>query len=320
MELVSIKQNPGINMVKKNTFVRRLVTDFKSNWQLYIMVMPLLLFYLLFHYKPMYGVIIAFKDYSTRLGIVGSEWVGLKHFTDFFTGPYFMRTLWNTFFISFCTLLFSFPMPVILALLINELRSKKYSRLVQTVSYLPHFISLVVICSLIKDFTSQKGVITAMLEVFGFPKISMLNEPKLFVPVYVVSDIWQSMGWGSIVYLAALTSISQELYEAARIDGASRLKQIVHISLPCIMPTVTVMLILRIGGLMNLGYEKIILLQNPAIYSTSDVISTFVYRRGIIDRSYSFSAAVGLFNSIINCLLLIISNMLSKRLNETSLW
>ena len=178
-----------IAIVKKKTFAARLGIDLKNNWQLYIMVLPIVLFYLLFCYKPMYGVVIAFKDYSARLGISGSNWVGFKHFTDFFTGPYFTRTLWNTFFISFSTLIFSFPMPIILALLINELRSKAYSRVVQTVSYLPYFVSLVVICSIIKEFTAAKGVITVMLGFFGFPGISMLNEPGLFVPVYVISEI-----------------------------------------------------------------------------------------------------------------------------------
>ena len=319
---ITISKNNRIDtkIVKRETLFLSLVLDFKKNWPLYIMVLPLVLFYILFCYKPMYGVIIAFKDYSTRLGISGSNWVGFKYFREFFSSPYFVRTLWNTFFISISTLVFSFPMPVILALLINELRSKKYSRIVQTASYLPHFISLVVICSLIKEFTSQRGVITSLLNIFGFPAISMLNEPHLFVPVYVFSDIWQSMGWGSIVYLAALTSIDQSLYEAAKIDGAGRFRQIIHISIPGIMPTIITMLILRMGGLMSIAYEKIILLYNPAIYSTSDVISSFVFRRGIMDRSYSFSAAVGLFNSVINCFLLFASNWLSKRFNESSLW
>ena len=320
MKTILINPSKSVVKRKKESLAVSLSIDFKKNWQLYVMLLPLVLFYLLFHYKPMYGVIIAFKDYSARLGIMGSEWVGFRYFIDFFTGPYFMRTFWNTFFISMCTLIFSFPMPIFLALLINELRSRTYSRMVQTVSYLPHFISLVVICSLIKEFTASKGIITTVLSVFCFPKVSMLNEPGLFVPVYVISDIWQSMGWGSIVYLAALTSINQELYEAARIDGAGRLRQILSISLPSIMPTIIIMLILRLGGLMSVGYEKIILLYNPATYSTSDVISSFVFRRGIIERNYSFSTAVGLFNSVINCILLFGSNKLSKQLSESSLW
>ena len=185
---------------------------FVANWQIYLMILPALVFYTLFCYKPMYGAIIAFKDYSPRVGIWGSEWVGFKHFVDFFTGPYFSRTLFNTLWISVCTLLVSFPAPIILAVMINELRSKTYSRVVQTASYLPHFISLVVICSLIKEFTAQGGIITELLTHIGFPDTSMLNEPRYFVPIYVISETWQVIGWDSIIYLAALTSISPDIY------------------------------------------------------------------------------------------------------------
>lgn len=293
---------------------------FKTNWQIYLMILPALLFYTLFCYLPMYGAVIAFKDYSPRLGIWGSTWVGFKYFIEFFTGPYFSRTFFNTLWISLCTLCFSFPMPILLAIMINELKSKQYSRIVQTASYLPHFISLVVICSLIKEFTAQDGIITTLLGYVGFPNINMLNEPKLFVPIYVISDVWQTIGWDSIIYLAALTSISQDIYEAAAIDGVGRFRKIFSITLPCILPVVVTMLILRIGGLMSIGYEKIILLQSPANYATSDVINSFVYRRGLVDRSYSFSSAVGLFNSVINCFLLFASNWFSSRFTQTSLW
>ena len=293
---------------------------FVANWQIYLMILPALVFYTLFCYKPMYGAIIAFKDYSPRVGIWGSEWVGFKHFVDFFTGPYFSRTLFNTLWISVCTLLVSFPAPIILAVMINELRSKTYSRVVQTASYLPHFISLVVICSLIKEFTAQGGIITELLTHIGFPDTSMLNEPRYFVPIYVISETWQVIGWDSIIYLAALTSISPDIYEAAAIDGVGRFQKIIYITLPGIVPTVLTMLILKVGGLMGLGYEKIILLQNASNYSTSDVINSFVYRRGLVDRSYSFSSAVGLFNSVINCVLLVGSNWLSKKFSQTSLW
>ena len=293
---------------------------FVANWQIYLMILQALVFYTLFCYKPMYGAIIAFKDYSPRVGIWGSEWVGFKHFVDFFTGPYFSRTLFNTLWISVCTLLVSFPAPIILAVMINELRSKTYSRVVQTASYLPHFISLVVICSLIKEFTAQGGIIAELLTHIGFPDTSMLNEPRYFVPIYVISETWQVIGWDSIIYLAALTSISPDIYEAAAIDGVGRFQKIIYITLPGIVPTVLTMLILKVGGLMGLGYEKIILLQNASNYSTSDVINSFVYRRGLVDRSYSFSSAVGLFNSVINCVLLFGSNWLSKKFSQTSLW
>lgn len=305
---------------KKNGYFAELGKCFKANWQIYIMILPALVFYTLFCYEPMYGAIIAFKDYSPRAGILGSDWVGFKHFIDFFTGPYFSRTLINTLWISLCTLCFSFPAPIMLAVMINELKSKSYSRVVQTASYLPHFISMVVICSLIKEFTSQSGVITEFLRIFGFPNVSMLNEPGLFVPIYVISDIWQCIGWDSIIYLAALTSISPDLYEAASIDGVGRFQKIIYITIPGIMPTVVTMLILRIGGLMSVGYEKIILLQSASNYSTSDVINSFVYRRGLVDRSYSFSSAVGLFNSVINCVLLFGSNWFSRKFSSTSLW
>ena len=258
----------------------------KKMWkqkELYLIVLPVLLYYLLFHYKPMYGLIIAFMDYSPRRGISGSTWVGLQHFMNFFQSIYFKRLLGNTLKISLATIVFGFPAPIILALLMNELRSKKFARVTQTITYMPHFISTVVICSMI-------------------------------------SDIWQGVGWGSIVYLAALTAVDTELYEAAQIDGAGRWKQMLHITLPGIMPTIIIMLIMRLGQVMSVGYEKIILLYNEGIYETADVISTYVYRMGLVDRQYSFSAAVGLFNSVVNFLLVILANRFSKKVSDTSLW
>lgn len=293
---------------------------FAANWQIYLMILPALAFYTLFCYKPMYGAIIAFKDYSPRVGIWGSEWVGFKHFVDFFTGPYFSRTLFNTLWISVCTLLVSFPAPIILAVMINELRSKAYSRVVQTASYLPHFISLVVICSLIKEFTAQGGIITELLTHIGFPDTSMLNEPKYFVPIYVISETWQVIGWDSIIYLAALAGIDPQLYEVARIDGAGKWKQMWNVTLPGIQPTVIIMLILRLGNILNVGFEKIILLYNPLIYKSSDVISTYVYRLGFESQDWSYSTAVGLFNSVVNFIVIILANFISRKFSETSLW
>lgn len=304
----------------KTSFSSRLYRDMRRNWQVYLMALPVLIFYTVFCYRPMYGAIIAFKDFSPKLGIMGSHWAGLKYFREFFTGPFFSRTLGNTLIISISQLLFSFPAPIILALLINELRSRRFSRIVQTISYLPHFISLVVVCSIIKEFTAYNGLINDIVGFLGGQRQNLLGNPSAFVPVYVLSDIWQSVGWGSIIYLAALTGVDQELYEAAMIDGAGRWRQARSITLPSIMPTIIVMLILRIGGIMNVGYEKIILLYNPAIYETADVISSFVYRKGILERSYSFSAAVGLFNSAINCVLLFSSNWLSRKFNDVGLW
>lgn len=308
---------------KQESYFGRLFKMIGANKSLYIMILPVLAFYIIFCYKPMYGAIIAFKDFSPALGIWESPWTtsfGLQNFIDFFSNDYFGRILTNTVTISISTIIFGFPAPIILALLINELRKKYFARIVQTISYMPHFISLVVVCSIIKEFTSDSGAITHLFSFFGYEKVSMLQYPGLFVPIYVVSDIWQSVGWGSIIYLAALSGIDQNLYEAAKIDGAGRWKQVWHVTLPCLVPTIMVLLILRLGGIMNVGFEKIILLYHPAIYDTSDVISSYVYRKGIQQFSYSFSTAVGLFNSVINFFFLILSNWISKKVNNSSLW
>lgn len=284
------------------------------------MLLPVLLYYVIFHYGPMYGAIIAFKDFSPRLGIWGSEWVGFEHFQAFFTGPYFWRTIKNTMLISFYQLLFGFPAPIVLALLLNEVRHALFKRTVQTVTYMPHFISLVVICGIIKDFTVSDGVMNDIIVFFGGERTTFLLEPSFFRSVYVSSGVWQHIGWGTIIFLAALTGIDQEQYEAAKIDGAGRWKQMTNVTLPGLMPTIIILLILEIGRMMNVGFEKIILLYNPGTYETADVISSYVYRVGLQDFNYSFSSAVGLFNSVINFILLICSNWLSRKFNDTSLW
>lgn len=294
--------------------------DLIRNKELYLIVLPVLLFYIIFHYAPMYGSIIAFKDFNPARGFVDSPWVGFKHFTEFFQGFYFWRLLKNTVLISLNMLVFGFPAPIILALLINELRRKFLTRTIQTVTYMPHFISLVVVCGMIVQFTRDTGVVTTFLSYFGLPQASMLNEPELFVPIYVISGIWQEIGWGSIIYMAALSGIDQELYEAAKIDGAGKWRQTLHITLPGIVPTIIILLILRMGNLLNVGFEKIILLYNPAIYETSDVISSYVYRKGIQEFSWSFGSAVGLFNSVINFALVILANKISRKAGDTSLW
>lgn len=305
-----------MNQKKKAT----LIGNIRQSKELYILIVPVVLFYLLFHYKPMGGAIIAFKDFSPVRGIWKSPWVGFKHFASFFESPYFFRVLFNTLHISVISLVFSFPMPIVLAILVNEIHNKLFASAVKTISYLPHFISLVVICGMIKDFTSNTGVITQLLKPFGFPQETMLSNPKLFVPIYVISGIWQQVGWSSIIYIAALAGIDQEMYEAARIDGANRLKQIWHITLPCLKPTILILLILALGGLMSIGYEKIILLYNPAIYETADVISSYVYRKGLLEFNFSFSSAVGLFNSAINFAILVAANKISAKVGESSLW
>jgi putative aldouronate transport system permease protein len=271
----------------------------------------------------MYGAIIAFKDFSPGRGILGSHWAGnygFEHFISFFNSYFFGRTLKNTLVISLSSLLFSFPAPIILALLLNEVKNKFFKRAVQTISYMPHFISLVVVCSLIKLFTADTGIVTYFLSMFGYDSGAMLSHPDLFVPVYVLSGIWQHVGWDSIIYLAALSGIDQSLYEAAKIDGANRWKQMIYITLPGISITIVILFILAIGGIMNVGYEKIILLYNPGIYETSDVISSFVYRKGLLESNWSFSAAVGLFNSVINFFMVVVFNKLSKKISGISLW
>ncbi|NLK68178.1 MAG: sugar ABC transporter permease [Clostridiaceae bacterium] len=294
----------------------------KRNKELYFLIIPVIVYYIIFHYKPMYGVIIAFQDFSPRKGVVGSDWVGLENFRMFFNGVYFGRLIRNTLRISLSTLLFGFPAPIILALLINELRNVRFSRFVQTVTYMPHFVSMVVICAMIREFVSSSGFITEILvALFGYEGKDLLSKANAFVPIYVISNIWQGVGWGSIVYLAALTAIDPQLYEAAEVDGANRrLQKMYYITLPCLLPTIVIMFIMRTGQIMSVGYEKIILLYNEGIYQTADVISSYVYRMGLVNRQYSFSAAVGLFNSAINFTLVILTNKLSKKVTETSLW
>jgi putative aldouronate transport system permease protein len=301
--------------------------DFRKNGLLYVMVLPVVIFYIIFCYVPMYGIIIAFKSFSMNVrdsfftNIINSDWVGFKYFLEFIKSRWFLRVITNTFNISFATLIFGFPAPIILALLINELRLKFFKKTVQTVTYLPHFISLVVICGIIRDFTSDRGVVSVLLAgLTGGAPSAMLNNPGLFVPVYVISDIWQGVGWGSIIYLAALTGIDPQLYEAAAIDGARRWKQTLHITLPGIIPTVSIMLILRLGSILNVGYEKIILLYNPLTWNVGEVISTYTYKRGLVERNYSFSAAVGLFNSAVNLIFLVSANLISRKVNDVSLW
>lgn len=297
-----------------------ILKDIRNNRLLYVMLIPVLLYFAVFHYFPMYGASIAFKDFSPRLGIMGSPWVGWEHFESFFNGIYFWRVVKNTLLISFYELLFGFPAPIILALLLNEVRRTVFKRTVQTITYMPHFISLVVVCGIIKEFTMSDGLINDLLSLLGWERVSLLLEAEYFRTLFVTSGIWQNIGWGTIIYLAALAGIDQEQYEAARIDGASRWKQMLHVTLPGIMPTIIILFILEIGRIMNVGSEKIILLYNPSIYDTADVISSYVYRVGLQEFNYSFSSAVGLFNSAINFALVIGSNWLSRKMNKTSLW
>ena len=287
---------------------------------LYLMAVPMILFYLLFHYQPMYGASIAFKDFIPKLKIEGSPWVGLRHFKAFFSDVYAARIITNTITLSAEQLVLSFPAPILLAVMINEVRKKWFKSTVQTLTYLPHFISLMVVCGLVSEFTNRNGLVNDLIAMFGGKRVTMLLKPAYFRSLYIISGIWQEVGWGSIVYLAAITGVDEELYEAARIDGVGKLKQIWYITLPGILPTIVVMFLLKIGSIMDIGYEKIILLYNSSTYSVADVISTYVYRKGIQEYNWSYAAAVGLFNSAINFILVISANALSRKINETSLW
>lgn len=304
----------------KGSFLHRLGRDMQRNYSLYLLVIPVILFYALFHYKPMYGLIIAFKRFNPSMGILGSPWVGLANFKQFFEGFYFARVLKNTLIISFANLIFSFPAAIILAMLLNEIKNKLFAKTVQTVTYMPHFISLVVVCGMVVDFVSYNGVINKILMLFGIEPVAFLQKPGAFVPIYVISSIWQEVGWSSIIYLAAITGINSELYEAAAIDGAGKFRQVFAVTLPGIAPTIVIMFLLSIGNIMSLGYEKIILLYNPMIYETSDVISSYVYREGLENFNFGLSTAVGLFNSIINFILVVGANKLSRTIGGTSLW
>ena len=307
-------------MMKKETFWKKAGHDLKKNHGIYLMALPVLAFYICFSYIPIYGLQIAFKNFNLGDGIWGSPWCGLEHFKSFFGGPYFVRTLRNTVLLSLFTILVSFPAPILFALLLNEVRWKPFKRTVQTVSYLPHFISLVVICGLIKEFTQSTGLINQIIVFLGWTAETMLLNPDRFRPIYVISDLWQTIGWNSIIYLAALSGIDPTLYDAAAVDGAGRFGKIFHVTIPGIVPTIVIMLILRVGSFISVGYEKILLLYNTNIYETADVISTFVYRKGLIEANYSFSAAVSLFNSVVNFVLVVFVNRVSAKVSETSLW
>ncbi|WP_223068369.1 ABC transporter permease [Paenibacillus caui] len=293
----------------------------KSHWQLYLLIAPVLVYFIVFQYLPMYGVQIAFKDFIGSRGIWGSPWVDWKHFERFFESFFFERLLWNTISISFYELAVGFPIPILLALLVNEVRSNRFKRFVQTVTYAPHFLSTVVLVGMIIIFLSPAtGFVNKFITLFGGEPIYFMTEPGWFKSIYIFSGVWQQMGWSSIIYLAALTGIDPHLHEAARVDGASRLRRIWHINLPGIRPTIMILLILNIGSLMSVGFEKVYLLQNSLNREVSDVFSTYVYRSGILGSQYSFSAAVGLFNSIVNFILLLTVNRIVRKLNQASLW
>lgn len=313
------KMEAGLQVVKpKRNLLKSGVR--KSNFALYVMLIPLLLVMLLFTYKPMWGLQIAFKEYSLFGGIAESPWVGFENFKVFLTGPYFWRLLRNTLLIGFYGLLFGFPAPIILAILLNEVRSLNYKKTVQTMFLLPFFVSTVVVAGIITNILSPTGVVNLVLQKLGFDSIYFMAEPKYFRTIYTIMGIWQNCGYSAVIYLAALAGIDMEQYEACRIDGGNKLQQIWHITLPGIAPTIVILLIMNCGSLINVGAETIILLYQPSTYKTADVISTYVYRTGISDGDYGMATAVGLFNSVVGMLFVVLANTISKRISEYSLW
>jgi putative aldouronate transport system permease protein len=297
-----------------------LLLNIKKRKALYIMTIPILVYYIVFHYLPMYGLVIAFQNYVPARGFLNNQWVGLQHFIDFFTDRYFARVFRNTVLINLYQLVFGFPVPILFALLLNEVSQIRFKKMTQTITYMPHFISSVVVCGIVIDFTKSTGLFPTTIGFFGGDTFNLLSRPEYFRSIFVTMNIWQQFGWGSIIFLAALSGIDPNLYEAATIDGANRFKQTIYITIPSILPTIVILLILRIGRIMSLGWEKIILLYSPLTYETADVISTYAYRKGLIQFDYSYGAAIGLFNSIINFTLLISANKISSKVNSTSLW
>lgn len=302
------------------SFGIRLKKDMHRNWVLYLLFVPVVLFYVLFVYRPLFNIRVAFVDYNLFKGFAGSKPVGFKYFLKFINSPNFERVVRNTILLNVFSLIFSFPMPIIFALLVNELRNRHYKKLVQTVSYMPHFISVVVMAGLIRDFCSSTGLINQIIMFFGGKGTNLLNSAGLFRTIYIGSGVWQEVGWSSIIYLATLSNVDQEQYEAAYVDGANRFKQMIHITFPALVPLITLKFIMRVGSLLTTGYEKIILLYNPLTYETADVIASYIYRMGIGNNDYSYATAVGLFNSVINIFLVVTANMVSRRVSENSLW
>lgn len=297
---------------------------FRENVQLYLIMLPVLLHILIFSYIPMYGIVIAFQNYypgSPFLSFNGdTDWVGLKHFVDFLNGPYFGRLMRNTFMLSFLTLVLGFWVPILFALLVNELKNGVFKKYVQTASYLPHFISNVVVAGMVLSFINTDGIVNSIVKLFGGAPISFTTEPGYFASIYIITTIWKSFGWSSILYLSAMSSIDPHLYEASKIDGANRFRQMLHITLPSIRPTIFILLIFAIGGLLGANSEFILLIYNPTLYETADVIGTYLYRYGLLGGNFSSGTAIGLFISVINFSLLFLANKLSRKYSDYALW
>lgn len=295
---------------------------FRKNWQLWIMLLPAMLYILIFCYVPMYGIQLAFRDYDFTKGITGGAWAGLKYFKQYFDSPMFWVTLKNTFVIAFASIVVGFPIPIILAMVINQLKNKKWKRTVQTTVYIPYFISVVVMVSILRIMLADgTGVIDGFLKSLHLvgENVNLMGSEKAFMPVYVLSGVWQTMGWNSIIFIAALSSVDTQLYDACKMDGANRWQTMIHVDLPAILPTIMIILILNMGNILNVGFDKVFLMQNSLNLGASQVISTYVYTVGIKSTQFSFGAAVGLFNTLINFVFLVVTNQLSKRVTGTGL-
>jgi putative aldouronate transport system permease protein len=310
-----------INQTKKIPLYQGIIARLRHDWQLWVFVIPGMVVTFIFSYVPLYGIQIAFRRFSARAGIWGSRWVGLDHFQRFFDSPNFVLTFGNTLLLSLYSLIASFPIPIILALMVNSFRNKRYGKLIQNVTYAPHFISVVVLCGMITLFLSPSaGVINAILGLFGVNPINFMAESGMWRNIYVWTGVWQNCGWDSVIYFAALSTVSQDLHEAAIVDGATKFQRIIHIDLPSILPVASILLILNAGNLFSLGFEKAFLLQNDLNLSVSEIIPTYVYKVGLLQSDMSYSTAINLFNSLIKSILLISVNKVTDRMSGNSLW
>jgi len=306
---------------KSSALQRALSRSWRRHWQLYLLILPPIAYFIIFKYVPMVNAVLAFKDYNVIKGIWGSPWAGTKYFELLFQNPAFITLIKNTLYISFYSLIVGFPIPILLALALNEIKNIRFKKIVQMVTYAPYFISTVVMVSIIMLFLSPRlGIVNTIAGALGFEAVNFLGEPGLFRSIYVFSDVWQGMGYSAVIYLAALAGVDPSLYEAAKVDGANRMQKIINVDLPGLLPAAVIILILSVGNIMAVGFEKIYLLQNPLNLSASEIISTYVYKIGLLNANYSFATAVGLFNSVINLVLLLIVNAVAKRLSNTSLW
>lgn len=293
----------------------------RKYWDLYLLLIPVVIYFVLFKYLPMYGLQIAFKDYNFRKGYWGSPWVGFEHFTRFLTSYNFWQIMYNTVSISVLTLIFTFPLPIMLALLLNETRNKHFKGVLQSVTYTPHFLSTVVVVGMMVAFVSPStGIINQVIQLFGGKPIYFMTKPEWFKPMYILSDIWKNTGWSSIIFVSALSNVDLGLYEAAKVDGASRWQRLYNITLPCLVPTIIIMLILSCGKIIGVGFEKIFLMQTDLTLGVSQVISTYVYQQGIVKSQFSYATAIGIFDAVINFALLITVNRIAKKTSDISLW